>query len=573
MNIKDIQEQIKYYSKRIEDIFMNLAEKFPVLLNKDEKSSMQTFLDMFGSLDSVNKDVISQENEFFSSYDKKYNPLFDVLNGKIDDLAKVNENVQMIKDTSEEMELIALNAMVISIKSGEKGRAFSSITESLKQLSTDMNIYTNKLLEEEQQLLKQINDLREVFNGIMEYQKDLSKVGISSSSDVTSLIQKTSAPLQEIKSIIASVYSPIQSAMEGLQLQDIIRQALDHIILCLDECAQIEVAPTDEDETILDGISLNIQLLKLTTSVLEDICKNIKKSIDIFKNNWDSVNEILNTVEPKRVEYVSRFLDKQNINEDSINIKMTKINDHFSDILKQFGLYQTSQKNLERSCNAINDKAHQMYAVFEAIKPIIDRLHHVRILQQIEVAKNPAIAAVKDSVIDMDNLISSANDSLDEMQEMLIVFIMGIKNLLDEFTEATNTDSAEMNKIRISKNSFFNEFRNVQDSLSSMMGTFSVFPYGFEQQCYTVQGKLKDLNDIYDELRKLIVIMAEESMKLDVKKMQYLEKFELTSWEIKDDRLKELIKNFTITAHKEEAANLGSFGIEDGIESGEITFF
>ena len=156
MNAKDIQEQIKYYSKRIEDIFMQLSEKFPVLLNKEEKSSMQTFLEMFKQLDSVNKEVISQENEFFSVYDKKYNPLFDVLNGKIDDLAKVNENVRKIKDTSEEMELIALNAMVISIKSGEKGRAFSSITESLKQLSTDMNIYTNKLLEEEQQLLRSV---------------------------------------------------------------------------------------------------------------------------------------------------------------------------------------------------------------------------------------------------------------------------------------------------------------------------------------------------------------------------------------------------------------------------------
>ena len=43
--------------------------------------------------------------------------------------------------------------------------------------------------------------------------------------------------------------------------------------------------------------------------------------------------------------------------------------------------------------------------------------------------------------------------------------------------------------------------------------------------------------------------------------------------ELKDDRLKELIQHFTITAHKEEAASLGSFGVEDGIESGEITFF
>ena len=36
---------------------------------------------------------------------------------------------------------------------------------------------------------------------------------------------------------------------------------------------------------------------------------------------------------------------------------------------------------------------------------------------------------------------------------------------------------------------------------------------------------------------------------------------------------KELIKHFTIAAHKEEAGQIGHFGVESGVESGEITFF
>ena len=41
-----------------------------------------------------------------------------------------------------------------------------------------------------------------------------------------------------------------------------------------------------------------------------------------------------------------------------------------------------------------------MYAIRSYyVKPIISRLQHVRITQQIEVAKNPAIAAVKDTVV------------------------------------------------------------------------------------------------------------------------------------------------------------------------------
>ena len=35
MNVKDIETQIQSFSARTEDIFLNLAEKFPMLLNKE----------------------------------------------------------------------------------------------------------------------------------------------------------------------------------------------------------------------------------------------------------------------------------------------------------------------------------------------------------------------------------------------------------------------------------------------------------------------------------------------------------------------------------------------------------
>lgn len=572
MNAKDIQEQIQLYSDKTEEIFINLAEKFPLLLNKEEGSSMDSLLEMFRKLKEQNTVVDSNEERFFSFYDRKYTPLFDALNEKIVDLSNVNADVKKIKDNSEEMELIALNAMVISIKSGEKGRAFSSVTESLKQLSTDMNIYANRLLEEEQQLLHEIKELKNVFNGIMDSQKTLSNSGSTSSSSVYSLISMASDPLTEIKQIIKSVYPPIQAAMEGLQLQDIIRQAMDHILLCLKECTPIDYGQ-DPSEDLLDAVTFNIQLLKLSNSVLEDICVNIQKSYDIFKTNWIKVSDTLQSVEPKRFDYVNRFLDRQKVSKDNIYANMEKINANFAEILTQFGVYQASQRSLERNCNEITEKAHQMYAVFEALKPIIDRLHHVRILQQIEVAKNPAIIAVKDSVTDMDNLINNANDSLDEMQEMLVTFINQIGNLLDQFTTAIRNDNAEMNKIRLSKNAFFNEFRAVQDGLSSILSSFSVFPAGFEQICISVQNRFNELEDVHNNLKHIMSQMGDEVIRLEAKKMTYMQQLNVSSWDLKDDRLKELVKHFTITAHKEEAGQIGSFEVENGVESGDITFF
>ena len=70
-----------------------------------------------------------------------------------------------------------------------------------------------------------------------------------------------------------------------------------------------------------------------------------------------------------------------------------------------------------------------------------------------------------------------------------------------------------------------------------------------------------------------MVQMAEEALRLESKKKDYMMQLGVTSWDLHDDRLKELIKHFTIAAHKEEAGQIGHFGVESGVESGEITFF
>ena len=47
----------------------------------------------------------------------------------------------------------------------------------------------------------------------------------------------------------------------------------------------------------------------------------------------------------------------------------------------------------------------------------------------------------------------------------------------------------------------------------------------------------------------------------------------LHNYEIKDDKFKDLIKKFTITAHKEAAGKIAGFEVEAGSAPGDITFF
>ena len=195
MEISETLSKINAISLKSEQIFLQLGNLFPSLLNRDGGTSLQTLGGMFSSFSESDNNTKTKEQEIFTNYAAKYDPLFNQLNEKIEDLKKLDKMIAEIKEDSEQMELIALNAMVISIKSGEKGQAFSRITENLQRLSNDMNLFAGKLSEEEAQLLAHINTLKDIFSGILDAQKKLSDKGSSGSADVKNLISSVSEPI------------------------------------------------------------------------------------------------------------------------------------------------------------------------------------------------------------------------------------------------------------------------------------------------------------------------------------------------------------------------------------------
>ena len=162
MEIIEISRTLEETSAKIEDMFLSLADKFSALLNKKGGTSLEELISALNELKESNDKASEKEDALFNGFDKHYSALYTNLNQKIEDLNELDTMVKEIKNDSEEMELITLNAMVISIKSGEKGLAFSCITENLKRLSNQMLQYANHLLTEEDELLRNISDLENI---------------------------------------------------------------------------------------------------------------------------------------------------------------------------------------------------------------------------------------------------------------------------------------------------------------------------------------------------------------------------------------------------------------------------
>src|SRR5574344_1969583 len=200
-----IQSQIKQNSAQIEKMYLALADIFSSLLNSKGRTSLEELQEMFVSLNGKSESSSVQGQEVVQGFKTKYASLFDKLNEKITELDALNKEVSGIKDDSEEMELITLNAMVVSIKSGDKGRAFSCIADNMKRLSNQMFLFSDSLFSEEQKLIQNITELQEIFNGIVASQNMIASMENSSTVQIRDFLQNASLPLDGMGELTKAV--------------------------------------------------------------------------------------------------------------------------------------------------------------------------------------------------------------------------------------------------------------------------------------------------------------------------------------------------------------------------------
>ncbi len=577
MEIQESLNNLTTSSKELEHIFLYLGECFEKLLKKQNSKSLDKLNDVFSQLDQLNSIQTEREANFFSDFNLKYADFYKSLNESIGELNEISREVAELKNISEEMELIALNAMVISIKSGEKGRAFSCITENLKRLSNMMNTYAKNLISSEDNLLSNITELKDLYTKISTAENNIEEISKSVSTTIQDMLTSSSIPLKSIVTTSQEIYQPIINAMEGLQLQDIIKQSLDQIHLLLSQSAQTEATGSaifEDKEKQLDSLSFEISVFELSEKILTDINAQLIESSKTFKDNWSIVSQILSKVESQRKDYISMFIESSSEFEDkNLIAKLTLAENKYSNMLDEFLTYQQSQKNMCANCKIITKKVLSMHKIFEELEPIIAQLHHVRILQEIEVSKNLAINSVKNFVNDMDKLITTAQESLEQMDSNVDKFIADIQTLLKNFTITINENNEQMDSLKKQKTAFFDNLANSRLEISYTMHGFTVFPEDFTETCQNVSEKLESIEQISKVFAQIIEKYQDLVYTKTVERQLLFDELEINSWEIRNDKLKDLIKQFTITSHKETAGKIAGFQVESGHDAGEITFF
>ena len=529
MNVSTALSQLASINSKFESIFNQLESFFPQLIQRNERT---TFSQLKSAISSINSGILSDKNNATVSFSEKYSPIFDKLNEKINDLGSLDKMIAEIKEDSEQMELIALNAMVISVKSGEKGLAFSRITENLQRLSKDMFVYSDKLSEEETHLLEQINLLKSIFSGIIESQKSIASKDMECAEVIQRMSTNISPQLSELSNVVDSIYPTIEKTMSVISDKATFEGDFHAVSKSLTELNKYN-APRSGSEEELDYLCFAISVYEKIYELLSRISSAISMKCATFAGNWSQVLEILEKGDNLRMDFESRFLNNHAFGNDNIQKQISSAFEKYQHIISEFNNYQSVQKDLQATCQNITTRAKAIYTVFESLRPVMSRLHHVRILQQIEVSKNDAIKSVQDSVTDMDNLINSANKSLDDMQAILESFIQDTGTMLKNFTIEIEKDNEGMFQIRNDKELLLGDLENARNLAESATQNFTVFPDDFQKKCVIVQQNLQEFMRFNAEVGSFQNEIEDEKNSLVSRRTSLLNERGLINWEIK----------------------------------------
>lgn len=578
---REIYKQLKYISDESEKEYLALSETFPVLIQEidstgtsgQSNAAFEEFAHIQQDLQKLLKQqeqLLAKNVEFLNTIRSQNTELFTNFTNNMHLLDDVQKIILGIKDGSEEMEVISLNAMVVSIHSGKAGQAFSYITSNLKEMSLRLITQSDTLFTCRTGIQESLSEFQEQIQSTESVNEDSEKRITDSNEGMLEASNRISAKLGNILNRAAEVKMPIIKAMEGIQMQDIIRQSLDDVLIAVSKIAE----PAEDASPIekLEQYTANTKLATLCARCLVHIQEKLDNSITVFTENQQTANEMLSDINSMVESFTHEDAAADNELK-QLKMRMNEAIDDFDSFTQLFKSYQGIQNRVMAAVDNIQRDVGNMSKVFSGFMPIITMLNYVAIAQRIEVARNEAIASIKDTVEHMSNIISTTQEEVNTAQKKLVDFTDSVNNEISSFREKASHEKLNFNSVGEQKQAYANALAIAFDKLSSSVRSVTIYtPQFFTsynriieliEKLKTLSSKLKDATNSVEDL-----CVYNENRCNEIKEQNSLDDIEIHNQEILD-----FIGHFTITEDKLEAGSIAGIDVADGTESGDITFF
>ncbi len=578
-DIGGLRPRIQSIISGTERLFLKFAEAYPAFVVEMQRSlegstralgSLGAGIsseDAMRSLSVTTRDTIAESDRSFAEMRQRDDALLSSLNRGIDTLSGLDSVISRIKDDSIEMELISLNAMTVALKSGSAGKAFSVITDELKRLSARTISLTELLTDDGRGLLELFKKYRleverlearqiSLFEGLDE--RLHARFGA-----LESAVGILAASMADLVTRSRGVEAPVRKIMETVQIQDLVRQSLDHVVMALDELESV----SSDDE--LDDIAFRERLAELAESILADVRSRLEAAQASFNAESALVRSIVADGEKRRRSILEGAYGDGDSGEAVRSFAAAS--EVLSGITADVDAYMKTKMSISTNGTRLAASVESLENRFRQFAKILTRFRTIDIASRIEVSKQHALRSMGDTVIEMSELTDRIGADVDEALEATKGFIKDTKAAIENYAGHADQESSLIAATADHLGQAHARLGVLSSSIHDGVLHFSLFTKEF---IALLEASARDMEGSAEFIRDIDAVSAALS-DFRRKSDDALERAGVKNRheDLHSERLKEIIDRFTIYAHKRVAADLGGFRVEESSDLGEVTFF
>lgn len=543
-------------------------------------SGMQAGSGVVGNVIEEAQKVIDEAAVYFNTMKEADDLSFASINRGIQSLSLLDEKLHSIREDSVEMELMSLNAMTVALKAGQAGRAFSYITEELKQLSTETISRTELLTDEGKQILDMFFGFRKTIEEIQNFQGSFYSAfreKLKGSFDnFMSGVGKMTEILMQVIDGASGTREPLTSIMEEIQQQDLIKQSIGHVMVSLEKENFTSKADSASVDEVLDELSFVAAIPDLCTNLIDDVQKKVQHGLLVFRERLKELRERMGSAEEERavfVEYFARAQDGAGDKGSALEQMFGESIGAMSDLLTRVDKSMSDKARLSVNGRRILEGLKGLEDKFLDFSSFVERFRTVDIAARIELAKTEVLKAKRQSMGSLTGLTRKIEGDVKGALEIIRETSLVMEDTIRQFAEEVDRETVVVKDLSVTIRESYQKLTYAKNYLSDSINNFSLYSKRFfslldqlENEVSLLQEGIAAMDSIRGHLRTLKMRTTED-------REAALRAAGRSDWTIRSSRLKDMIEKFTILTHKQTAGELGGFAVEGGSNPGDLTLF
>ena len=561
-NVSSLIDRLHNSERELEATYLSLGELFPRLVAETDASAKTAgeSLDAIlrsrdGGVKSSIEDFLASAAGFFRDLRERDKTFLAGVNTGIERISALDEIIARVRTDSEEMELVSLNALTAALKSGSAGRGFSVITDELKQISNKTISVTEDISSQGRKLLDSFRSLSAILTDLDSLQErffeDIRTTLSEGFSALDSKVQEAAEAFGALSREAAGVREPILGIMQGVQVQDILRQSIDHVIVSLREVFK------DPSVSLKDELVFTAAVADLSVSVLTDVIERIRDGVSGMTGYVDEVETFVEALERKRQRTV-------NLCED-FGIGSGQAAGKAETYLALKGRALTAGRSLSEQVRKLNDS-------FRVLSSLLGKFQNIVVASRIEIARTRALSVVSNTVAGMIEITESLGRDVGRATDLTKTFI---KTASAEILAYDKIQERNDERLSLSVRRMEDELERLESSrerVREAISSFRLYTPQFLELIRTARESLDRLSGLKNTLELLRGEIDTLKRRASLEAEQ-VEGGGDDPGSIRNERLRRMVERFTIFTHKKTAGVLGDFAVEEGLESGEVTLF